>query len=86
LKPKKPAPRHVVQAFFVAPFWRCAGRQGFRPWMTRTKTTTKAMTSKRWISPPKVTDETQPNIHKSTSATARLSSMTGTHFLGFSIS
>jgi hypothetical protein len=54
--------------------------------MTRTKTTTKAMTSKRWISPPKVTDETQPNNHKSTSAMARLSSMTGTHFLGFSIS
>jgi hypothetical protein len=54
--------------------------------MTRTKTTTKAITNRRWISPPKVTDETQPNNHKSTSAIATLSSTATSHFLDLSIS
>lgn len=49
--------------------------KGLRPWRTRIRITTTAMTNSRWMNPPIVYEETSPSSHRMTRMTAMVSSI-----------
>jgi hypothetical protein len=63
---------YPVRAFF----WVVNGNDQMRgPWINRTSSITKARTSRTWIKPPRVYDETRPRAQKITKMMAIFSSM-----------